>query len=63
MTDYISKWPETQAIPIKSVECASDDLFKMILQYWGMDIVISDHEREFVNQVLKFILYNILMLD
>ena len=47
MTDYISEWPEAQAIP-KSVECASDDLFKMILQYECMDIVISDQEREFV---------------
>jgi hypothetical protein len=62
MTDYISKWPEAQAI-LKSVECASDDLFKMILQYGCMDIVISDQEREFVNQVLKFVLYNMLMLD
>ena len=62
MTDYIYKWPEAQAIP-KSVECASDDLFKMILQYGCMDIVISDQEREFVNQVLKFVLYNMLMLD
>jgi hypothetical protein len=48
MTGCISKWPEAQAIP-KSVECASDDLFKMILQYGCMDIVISDQEREFVN--------------
>ena len=62
MTDYVPKWPEAQAIP-KSVECASDDLFKMILQYGCMDIVISDQEREFVNPVLKFVLYNMLMLD
>jgi hypothetical protein len=62
MTDYISKWPEAQTIP-KSVECASDDLFKMILQYGCMDSVISAQEREFVNQVLKFVLYNMLMLD
>ncbi|CAB3979307.1 retrotransposable element [Paramuricea clavata] len=51
MTDYFSKWPEAQAIPNKSAKCVSDFLFKMILRYRCMDIVISDQGREFVNQV------------
>ncbi|CAB4040892.1 retrotransposable element, partial [Paramuricea clavata] len=51
MTDYFSKWPEAQAIPNKSTKCVSDFLFKMILRYGCMDIVISDQGRVFANQV------------
>ena len=53
MTDYFSKWPEAQAIPNKSAKCVSEFLFRMILRYGCMDIVISDQGREFVNQVFK----------
>ena len=61
LTDYFSKWPEAQAIPNKSAKCVANFIFKMILRYGCMEIVIGDQGREFVNQVVKIILYNMLV--
>ena len=60
MTDYFTKWPEAQGIPDKTAKTVSEFLYKMIMRYGCMDIVISDRGREFVNKVFdSFSVYNI----
>ena len=50
VTDYFSKWPEGAPLKVKTAVGVADFLF---CHHGWPGIIISDQEREFVNQLSR----------
>ena len=51
--DYFSKWPEGAPLKDKTAVGVADFLFTVFCRHGWPDIIISDQEREFVNQLSR----------
>ena len=52
-SDYFSKWPEAEALKTKDAEGVASFLYRLMARHCVTNIVMSDHEREFVADVNK----------
>ena len=49
LTDYLTKWPEAEAIPDKQATTIADFLIKIICRYASTEVLIIDQGRNRVN--------------
>lgn len=51
LTDYLTKWPEAEAIPDKRASTVAEFLVKVVCRYASTEVIITDQGREFCNRV------------
>ncbi|KAI6649016.1 hypothetical protein LOD99_6899 [Oopsacas minuta] len=56
ISDHFSKWSEASAIPDKTSKSVADFLYLVVCRLGCMDTLISDQGREFVNEVIDYLL-------
>ena len=51
MTDYFTKYVEACPLPMKSADCVAKSLYQTFCRHGAPAHIVTDQEREFVNQV------------
>lgn len=51
LTDYLTKWPEAEAIKDKKASTIAEFLVKVICRYSSIEVLITDQGREFCNSL------------
>ena len=51
LTDYLTKWPEAEAIPDKKATTIAKFMIKIICRYASIEVIITDQGREFCNKI------------
>ena len=51
LTDYLTKWPEAEAIPSKHATEVAKFITKIVCRYSCVKVIITDQGREFCNKV------------
>ena len=51
LTDYLTKWPEAEAIKNKEVSTVAKFITKVVYRYRDAKVLITDQGREFCNAV------------
>ncbi len=51
LTDYLTKWPEAEAIPNKEAKTVAKFLTKIVCRYSKAEVIITDQGREFCNSI------------
>jgi len=52
-TEYLSRWPEAQAVPDKSAEGIHAFLMGIVYRFGACHVIIHDQGREFNNQTVR----------
>ena len=52
-TEYLTRWPEAQALPDKSAESVHRFLLSLVCRFGACRVVIHDQGREFNNRLVK----------
>ena len=55
LTDYLSKWPEAEAVPTKEASPLATFLLKMIFRHGSPEEIVSDHGTEFCIQLIDLL--------
>ena len=51
LTDYLTKWPEAEAIPSKHATEVAKFITKVVCRYGSVKVIITDQGREFCNEL------------
>ena len=51
LTDYLTKWPEAEAIPSKHAREVAKFITKVVCRYGSVKVIITDQGREFCNEL------------
>lgn len=51
-TEYITRWPEVQAIPDKSAKSVHSFLMSLVYRYGACNVLLHDQGREFNNDLV-----------
>ena len=52
-SEYLTRWPEVQAIPDKSAESIHKFLMELVYRFGACNVLLHDQGREFCNDLVE----------